>query len=345
MTPKRRPRVLSAVQPTAMLHIGNYFGAISNWVRLLRDNECFYAVAVYHALTLPCPPEQLRRNTEEMLLDLVACGVDPGECVLFRQSDVPEHFELMWILSCLAPFAELARMPQFKEKSAALSRNSSDGGTAGLACYPLLQAADILAYNADLVPVGRDQLQHLELTRELARRFNERYGDFLTKPEPLLSETPKIRSLANPTAKMSKSLGARHYVGLFEPEASVRDKVRRAVTDGGIRPEGGEMSPGVANLLEILRACGQAAEADALAADYGREALSYATLKETVADALAGLTATLRAGRAEAEASRAEILLAVRRNGERAREVARTTLNELRERIGIMTDVEVGHAA
>lgn len=328
-----------------MLHIGNYFGAIGNWVKLLGDNECFYAVAVYHALTLPCPPEQLRRNTEEMLLDLVACGVDPGRCVLFRQSDVPEHFELMWILSCLAPFGELARMPQFKEKSAALSRSSSDGATAGLACYPLLQAADILAYDADLVPVGRDQLQHLELTRELARRFNERYGDLLRRPEPLLSETPKIRSLANPTAKMSKSLGERHYIGLFEPEASVRDKVRRAVTDGGIRPEGGGMSPGVTNLLEILRACGLAAEADALAADYGRETLSYAALKETVADALVGLTERLSSARADAQASRTEILLSISRNGEKAREVARTTLDEIRKRIGIMSGLEVGRAA
>lgn len=345
MTSRIRPRVLSAVQPTAMLHIGNYFGAINNWVRLLGKNECFYAVAVYHALTLPCPPEQLRRNTEEMLLDLVACGVNPGECVLFRQSDVPEHFELMWVMACLAPFAELARMPQFKEKSAALSRNSSEGGTAGLACYPLLQAADILAYDADLVPVGRDQLQHLELTRELARRFNERYGDFLRRPEPLLSETPKIQSLANPTAKMSKSLGERHFIGLFEPEASVREKVRRAVTDGGMRPEGGEMSPGVANLLGILRACGRATEADAFAADYGRETLSYAALKETVADALVELTARLRAARADAEVSRTEVLCAVTRNGEMAREVARATLDEVRRRIGIMTEVEGSHVA
>lgn len=345
MTYTKKPRVLSAVQPTAMLHIGNYFGAIGNWVRLLPDNECFYAVAVYHALTLPCPPEQLHRNTEGMLLDLVACGVDPAACVLFRQSDVPEHFELMWVLSCLTPFAEISRMPQFKEKSAALSRSSSDGGTAGLACYPILQAADILAYNADFVPVGRDQLQHLELTRELARRFNERYGSVMTRPEPLLSTTPKIRSLVNPIAKMSKSLGERHYVGLFESEASVRDKIRRAVTDGGIRPEGGEMSPGVANLLEILRACGRADEADSLAADYGCETLSYARLKETVADALCALIARLRSTRADAEASRGEILQAVRRNGESAREVARATLDDVRRRIGIMTDAEVKHGA
>lgn len=264
-----RKRVLSAVQPTATLHIGNYFGAIANWVQLLTHHDCYYAVAVYHAMTLPFLPEQLKHNTEEMLLDLVACGVDPRKCALFLQSDVPEHFELMWILSCLAPFVELARMPQYKEKSNALARNSAGGGTAGLACYPLLQAADILAYNADLVPVGKDQVQHLELARDLARRFNERFGELLRRPEPLFSDTPRIRSLANPVAKMSKSLGDRHYIGLFEEETSVREKVNRAVTDNGLLSQDSEMSPGVKNLFDILQACGEHHEVSSLQSQFG----------------------------------------------------------------------------
>ena len=334
---ERKLRVLSAVQPTATLHIGNYFGAIANWVKLIPLHDCYYAVAVYHALTLPFVPQHLRHNTEEMVLDLVACGVNPHECVLFLQSDVPEHFELMWVLSCLAPFAELARMPQYKEKSLALDRSSAEGGTAGLACYPLLQAADILAYNADLVPVGRDQLQHLELARDLARRFNEHFGELLMRPEPLFSDTPKIHSLANPAAKMSKSLGERHYVGLFEDEASVRDKVQRAVTDSGLPPENGEMSPGVTNLFEILKACKDSKIVEPLVAEYRSASLSYTKLKDVVGDALVGLTSSLRKERATIEASRSEILEITRRHGEHARTVARTTLDEIRRRVGILT--------
>ena len=338
-----KPRVLSAVQPTATLHIGNYFGAIANWVQLLPDHDCYYAVAVYHAMTLPFVPQQLRHNTEEMLLDLVACGIDPHKCILFLQSDVPEHFELMWILSCLAPFGELARMPQYREKSNALARNSAGGGTAGLACYPLLQAADILAYNADLVPVGRDQIQHLELARDLARRFNERFGEVLILPRPLFSNTPKIRSLAHPVAKMSKSLGERHYIGLFEAEAAVREKVNRAITDSGLSPENGEMSPGVRNLIEILRACGKHHEIKTLVSQFESGSLSYAHLKDVVGTSLVNLTSRLRKERAVVQASRGDILKMVHRHGEHARLIAHKTLEDVRKVVGVLTLAEAPH--
>ena len=240
-------RIFSGIQPTGVLHLGNYFGAIKQWVELQEGNECFYCIVDYHALTNEgSRPDELRRAKESLALDLLACGIDPEKSVLFVQSDVPEHTELCWILGCVTSYGDLTRMTQFKQKA-----KEQEFVNAGLFYYPVLQAADILLYLADHVPVGEDQLQHLELSRRIARRFNYRFGDFFPEPQPILSKGARIMSLTDPSRKMSKSYGPEHYIGLMEDEESIYRKIRSAVTDVGLTP-GQEMSRALANLYAIL---------------------------------------------------------------------------------------------
>ena len=329
-------RVLSGIQPTAEMHIGNYFGAVRNWVALQQTHECIYCVVDLHAITMPYEPERLRANTERMVIDLLACGIDPGKAILFIQSLVPEHAELCWILSCLTPFGDLRRMTQFKDKSDVLeSQDSTQFVSAALFSYPVLQAADILVYRAQFVPVGKDQEQHLELSRELARRFNNQFGvDFFPEPAPLFTETPKVMSLADPTRKMSKSFGERHYIRLFEDEPSIRNKIKSAVTDSGETPEG-QMSPGVANLFELLKASGKTDEASALLNDYEAGKLQYRVLKETVADAIVELTSKLKTRRQEIAADSETVAAQVREMSDKARAIAGETMKEVRQIIGL----------
>ncbi len=329
-------RVLSGIQPTAEMHIGNYFGAIRNWVALQDTHECIYAIVDLHAITMPYEPAKLRANTERMVVDLLACGIDPEKAILFIQSLVPEHTELCWILSCLTPFGDLRRMTQFKDKSDVIaSQDATQFVSAALFSYPVLQAADILVYRAQFVPVGKDQEQHLELSRELARRFNNQFGaDFFPEPAPLFTETPKVMSFADPTKKMSKSAGERHYVGLFEDEKGIRNKVKSAVTDSGETPEG-QMSPGVENLFEILKACGKTDQAAKLIDHYEAGKLQYRVLKEVVADALVELTSRLRARRNEIASDAVTVNRQVREMSDKAHGIAADTLKEVRRMIGL----------
>lgn len=328
-------RVLSGIQPTAEMHIGNYFGAVKNWVTLQDQYECIYAIVDLHAITMPYDPANLRANTQRMVIDLLACGIDPNKAILFIQSLVPEHTELCWILSCLTPFGDLRRMTQFKDKSEIIEgSDSTQFVSAALFTYPVLQAADILAYRAQHIPVGKDQEQHLELSRELARRFNNQFGlEFFPEPKPLFTETPKVMSLVDPTKKMSKSSGERHYVGLFEDEQSVRAKIKSAVTDSGDTT--GAMSPGVLNLFEILKASGKTNEAAALQSDYEKGSLKYSNLKQVVADALVEVTSDLRRRRAEIAADATTVNSQVNEMSEKARGIAMETLREVREIIGL----------
>jgi tryptophanyl-tRNA synthetase len=329
-------RVLSGIQPTAEMHIGNYFGAVKNWVALQQSHECIYAIVDLHAITMPYEPAKLRANTERMVIDLLACGIDPEKAILFIQSLVPEHTELCWILSCLTPFGDLRRMTQFKDKSDALeSQDAAQFISAALFSYPVLQAADILVYRAQFVPVGKDQEQHLELSRELARRFNNQFGvDFFPEPAPLFTETPKVMSLADPAKKMSKSSGERHYIGLFEDEQAVRNKIKSAVTDSGETLEG-QMSPGVANLFELLKASGKMDQANELLKEYQAGKLQYRVLKEVAADAIVELTSGLKARRAEIAADADAVNSKVREMSDKARGIAGDTLAEVRRMIGL----------
>ena len=309
--------VLSGIQPTGELHIGNYFGAIRNWVRLQESHRCYFTVVDLHAMTMPFEPARLRLQTEQMVFDLLACGIDPARSLLFIQSLVPEHTELCWILGCLCPYGDLARQTQFREKAEQAAGVSAERFvSAGLFIYPVLQAADILLYRAAQVPVGRDQLQHLELSRDIARRFNSRFGPLFPEPRPLLTETPKIHSLADPQRKMSKQFGPRHYIGLFEEEEGIRAKVRGAVTDVGDLPPGTPMGEGVANLFAILDACGQEEEAARLRREYEAGERRYSRLKEAVAHALVEFIAPLRRRRNEILDEREAVLRSVREMSE-----------------------------
>lgn len=326
--------VLSLIQPTGDLHLGNYFGAVQNWVRLQSEYNCIYGVADYHTMTMPYNAAQMRENTWKMAFYLLACGVKPE--FLFIQSLIPEHAELCWILGCCTSYGELTRMTQFKDKVDQLRSTDKDAFVSqGIFAYPVLQAADILIYHADYVPVGKDQEQHLELSRNIAQRFNSQFGkEYFVHPEPLFTETPKILSPADPTRKMSKSLGEKHYINLFGEEDRVRKQIRSAVTDTGDTPEG-QMSPGVQNLFELLQACGNLEAHSSLMADYQAGALKYSALKDAVADAVAGLINPLRERYAELQADKKAVKEQIQASSAAIRTRAQKTLREVREITGL----------
>jgi len=319
--------------------IGNYFGAVENWVRLQDEYECTYCVVDLHAMTRPYEPEELRASTRDMFVSLLAAGLDPDRCTVFVQSTVPEHTELCWVLVALASLGDLSRMTQFKEKSGNLEGVADDDSpegefvSSGLLFYPVLQAADILAHRAHYVPVGQDQAQHLELSRGLARRFNTRFGEVFPEPETLVTQVPKVLSTADPTKKMSKSLGEKHYIGLFEEEDSVRQKIRSAVTDSGDTPDG-EVSPGIDNLLTLLKACGRADVAERMLADYMGGTLRYVDLKGEAADALVELTSSMRARRDEILRQETDLDGRIFDMAAKARSMASETLALVREKAG-----------
>ncbi len=327
--------VLSGIQPTGDLHLGNYFGAVQNWVRLQDEYNCIYSVVDYHSMTMPYDPAKLRDNTWKMVYYLLACGIKPEN--LFIQSLVPEHVELCWILSCVTSHGELSRMTQFKDKVDQLHDKDKEAFvSAGLFLYPVLQAADILIYHAQYVPIGKDQEQHLELSRNIAQRFNHQFGkEYFIHPEPLYTETPKILSPADPNKKMSKSLGEKHYINLFGEEDRIRKQIRSAVTDTG-ETEAGQMSPGVKNLFELLRACGNNAAHTALMDDYRAGALKYSALKEEVAEAVVALVNPLRERYEALYADRKNVKAQIQESSAQIRQRAQQTVREVRELTGLV---------
>ena len=326
--------VLSCVQPTGDLHLGNYFGAVQNWVRLQEEYQCRYGVVDYHSMTMPYNPALLRENTWKMVFYLLACGVKPEN--LFIQSLVPEHAELSWILGCTTSYGEVSRMTQFKDKGDQLHETDKDAFVSvGLFAYPVLQAADILIYHADYVPVGKDQEQHLELSRNIAQRFNHQFGkEYFVHPEPLFTETPKILSPADPTRKMSKSLGEKHYINLFGEPDRVRKQIKSAVTDTG-EAVAGEMSAGVKNLFELLRACGDMTAHHSLMDDYTSGALRYSDLKESVANAVVGLITPLRERLESLQADKRNVKSQIQESSAETRKIAQQTMREVREITGL----------
>jgi tryptophanyl-tRNA synthetase len=331
--PTSRPRVLSGIQPTSdSFHLGNYIGALRHWVALQDEYEAFYCVVDLHAITVEQHPG-LARRTRVAAAQLLALGVDPGRSALFVQSHLAEHAELAWVLNCLTGYGEASRMTQFKDKSA---RQGADRVSVGLFTYPVLQAADILLYQADAVPVGEDQRQHVELTRDLAQRFNHRFGDTFTVPRPHISrETAKVFDLADPAAKMSKS--AASAAGLIEllddPKVSAK-KIRSAVTDTGreVRFDP-ENQPGVANLLTIHSAL-SGRPVPALVEDFrGR---GYGDLKKEVAEVVADLVTPLREKVRGYLDDPAELDAVLAAGAARAREVASVTLRAVYDAVGFL---------
>ena len=331
---EKRKQVLSCIQPTGDMHFGNYFGAVKNWVQLQEKYDCNYGVVDYHAMTMPYKTKKLRTNTWELIFNLLATGIQPEN--LFIQSLVPEHSELCWIFNCFTSFGEASKMTQFKDKSV---QNKEGGGnyiSVGLFDYPILQAADILIYKADYVPVGKDQEQHLELSRNIAQRFNHQVGkEYFVLPETLFTEVPKLMSPADPTRKMSKSLGEKHYISLFADEARIRKQIKSAVTDTGETPAG-EISPGIANLFELLKACEQQDAHDSLMEDYIAGNLKYVDLKQAVADALVTLSTQFKDRKAALQANKKEVKNQVKASSATIRKQAQQTLFEVKELTGLM---------
>ncbi|MCX4234013.1 tryptophan--tRNA ligase [Streptomyces sp. NPDC020707] len=329
-----RPRVLSGIQPTAgSFHLGNYLGAVRQWVALQESHDAFYMVVDLHAITLPQDPADLRANTRLAAAQLLAAGLDPERCTLFVQSHVPEHAQLAWIMNCLTGFGEASRMTQFKDKSA---RQGADRASVGLFTYPILQVADILLYQANEVPVGEDQRQHIELTRDLAERFNSRLGQTFTVPKPyILKETAKIFDLQDPAIKMSKSASTpKGLINLLDEPKATAKKVKSAVTDTDtvIRFDPVE-KPGISNLLGIYSTLTGTGIAE-LEQKYAGK--GYGALKTDLAEVMVDFVTPFRE-RTQQYLDDPETLDSILAKGaEKARAVAAETLAQAYDRVGFL---------
>ena len=326
------PRVLSGIQPTAdSFQVGNYLGALRRWVELQDTHDAFYCVVDQHAITVEHDPALLRHRTLLSFAQLLAVGLDPERSTVFVQSQVPEHAQLAWVLACQTGFGEAGRMTQFKDKS---QREGADRATVGLFTYPILQAADILIYQPDGVPVGEDQRQHLELTRDLAQRFNSRFGPTFVVPEPLIvKDTAKILDLADPTAKMSKSAPTGCIFLLDDPKVTAK-KIKSAVTDSGREivydPEG---KPGVSNLLTLISTF-TGTDIPTLVAEY--EGRGYGDLKSDAAEVVVGFTTGFREQVSELMADPAELSRLMTHGAHKARAAAAPTLATVYDRVGFV---------
>jgi tryptophanyl-tRNA synthetase len=321
------------MQPSAdSLHLGNYLGALTNWVAMQDDFNAFYMLADLHAITVPQGPKQLRDNTRRTAAQYLAAGIDPDKSALFVQSQVPAHAQLAWVLNCITGFGEASRMTQFKDKS---QKAGTDTAAVGLFTYPILQAADILLYQPKKVPVGEDQRQHLELTRDLAMRFNSRFGDTFTVPEAyILKETAKIYDLQLPTAKMSKSNEPKGTINIMDDSALTAKKIKGAVTDldNEIRFDP-ENKPGVSNLLGIYSAVSGKSIESVVSELSGK---GYGDLKSTVSDAVLAVIEPIRERANELLSDETELdrLLAI--GAERANARAQQTLADVYDKIGFI---------
>ncbi len=327
-----RPRILSGMQPTSdSLHLGNYLGALVNWVRLQDDFDAYYFVADLHALTVPTDPEVLRRRTRMTAAQFIAGGVDPERSAVFCQSHLSAHAELGWVMSCLTGYGEASRMTQFKDKVA-----KGQNANVGLFTYPMLMAADILMYDAAYVPVGEDQRQHLEITRDLAERFNTRYGETLVVPDAyIVKESAKIMDLQDPTAKMSKTgSSSKGLIDLMEDPGRIAKNIRSAVTDtvGEVRydPEG---QPGVSNLLVVHSVLSGTPVAEVAASFAGR---GYGDLKKEVAEVVVDALTPFQDRMRELLDDPAELDRILAKGAERAGRVAEATMSRVREAVGLL---------
>ncbi|WP_100658016.1 tryptophan--tRNA ligase [Alteromonas flava] len=329
-----KPIVLSGCQPSGQLTIGNYMGALRQWVAMQDTHDCLYMLVDLHAITVRQDPKALYEACLDGLALYVACGIDPNKSTIFMQSHVPEHAQLAWVLNCYAQMGELNRMTQFKDKSSKHSQNVN----VGLYSYPVLQAADILLYQANEVPVGEDQKQHLELTRDIATRFNNLYGDILTLPDPFIPQHgARVMSLQDPTKKMSKSdTNPNNVIGLLEDPKKLAKKIKRAVTDSDEQARiyfNVEEKPGVSNLLSLL-SCATGRTVDELVPEY--ENKMYGHLKGDVADAVVALVEPIQQRFHELRDDRAALDTIMRAGAEAASERAANTLQAVYDAVGFV---------
>lgn len=324
-----RPIIISGIQPTGNLHIGNYLGAVKNWVELQNANtyNLYIFIADLHSLTGGMSAADRREQIMITAAELIAAGIDPQKTTFFVQSHISEHTELAWIFNTVTPITELYRMTQFKDKSERQEKNIN----AGLLTYPILQAADILLYHGALVPVGQDQVQHLELTRDTARWFNNKFGEYFGEVKPLLTEIPKVMSLLEPTKKMSKSLGAGHVIELADEPKTIEAKLKKAVT----ATEGGGAAPGVENLLLLLKQFGDGATYKKFAQVEKDKTIRYGDLKQTLAEALTGYFADFRDRRNALLNDRERLVKILAEGATKAKPVAQKTLSDVYRLVGL----------
>lgn len=329
-----KPNLLSGMQPSAAsLHLGNYLGALKQWVAMQDEYQAYYVIVDLHAITVPQDPKELAENTRRTAAQYLAAGINPEKSALFVQSHVPAHAQLAWVLNCITGFGEASRMTQFKDKS---QKGGAESSSVGLFTYPILQAADILLYQPKSVPVGEDQRQHLELTRDLAMRFNSRFGETFVIPEAhILKETAKIFDLQEPTAKMSKSAeDPKGLINLLDEESVISKKIKSAVTDtdGEIRFDR-EEKPGVSNLLGIYSAITSEGIKQLEARFSGQ---GYGTLKSELAEVVVEALRPIRTRANELMADRAELDRLLAKGAEKANELADETLRKVHEKVGFI---------
>ena len=327
-TPAKK-RIFSGIQPSGELTLGSYMGAIKNWVGLQDEYDCLYCIVDMHAITVRQTPADLRRRSVNQLAQYIACGLDPNKSIMFIQSHVPQHAELSWVLGCYTQFGELSRMTQFKDKAA----KHADNITAGLFTYPVLMAADILLYQAHLIPVGADQKQHVEITRDLAERFNKVYGETFIVPEPYIPKVgARIMSLQEPTSKMSKSDPNQNgFIAMLDDPDTIRRKLKRAVTDCDGVIAADPARAGVYNLLSIYSSCAGKTIEEAAAELEGE---GYGTLKSRTADAVIAVLEPIQNEYTRILADKRYLTSTLEKGAEKARRKAQKTLRKVYHKVG-----------
>jgi tryptophanyl-tRNA synthetase len=326
--------IVSGIQPTGPLHIGNYLGSIKNFVKLQNDKkfESYFFIADYHSITENFNPKEKSAQILNLMAEYLAIGLDPKKCVLFAQSGVPEVTELAWMFNCVTPISFLERMTQYKDKAARQKENINTG----LFDYPVLQAADILIYGKDtpvFVPVGQDQIQHVELTRDIAKFFNNKFGKTFAEPQPLLTPIPRLMSLLEPERKMSKSLGADHCIFLFDEPEEIERKIKRAVTS---TDPGGEMSAGVKNLFLLLENFGSKKDYLKFKKEYDEKTIRYSDLKQVLAKSIADYFADFREARKKLLKNPAKIMKIFSSGAVKSRKLAQKTMKDVRKKTGLI---------
>ncbi len=323
----KQATIFSGIKPTGIPHIGNFLGALKQWVDLQSKYQAIYSIVDYHAITIDIDPAELKENIYQTARILLSIGIDPKRSIIFLQSQVNEHTELAWIFNCLVPVAEMERMTQYKDKAKQHKQNVN----LGLLAYPALMAADILLYRAQFVPVGEDQLQHLELTRLIARKFNRRYGNFFPEPEPIIGAAKRVMSLSHPDKKMSKDLGRSSYISLLDSPEIIRKKVRKAVTDTG-PTTATKMSTGVENLFNLLLYFNNQTAYQKFKEQYQQKKIKYAELKEEVANTIIKVLEPIQK-RAD-KLTNSEIKKILTAGQEKAQMIAKRNIKEIKELIG-----------
>jgi len=327
-------KIISGIQPTGQIHIGNYLGAIKQWIDLQEKEEAIFFIADLHALTIPYDPKKLQENILETAIAYLVLGINPQKSIFFAQSAVKEHTELCWILNTVCPVAELERMTQYKDKSKQFSAKGGKNINAGLLTYPILQAADILLYKTEAVPVGKDQIQHIELARAIAKKFNQKYGKIFPEPKAILSKSgAKIMSLNNPKKKMSKSLGPVSYISIFEEPEQIKKKIMSAVTDTGKQIKYNlKTKPGISNLLTIYSLFSKKSIKEI---EKKFQNKGYSVFKKSLAKLLIDSTESWRKKRKELLARRVYVEEALKLGAKRAKNIAQSTMAEVNKKTGL----------